>query len=102
MRPHAVSRSQSISWSLVLRRIPLSAILVAASVSTVLPSACSTERARVAVAPQGGRVALGKPFQAGTVGAAMNGYWLDMDGVRKWYAVIAAISAHALRDSLYH
>ena len=86
----------------MLRRIPVSAILVAASLSAVLPSACSTERARVAAAPQGGRVALGRPFQAGTVGAAINGYWVDMDGVRKWYAAIAAISAHALTDSLYH
>jgi len=39
----------------------------------------------------------GSSFAAGTVGDAANGYWLDMSGVRRWYAVIGAVSDH-VRD----
>ncbi|MEO7733555.1 MAG: hypothetical protein ABIY55_21510 [Kofleriaceae bacterium] len=42
------------------------------------------------------------PYPAGTVGAALNGYWVDMVGVRKWYAAMGALAEHFNRDSTYH
>jgi hypothetical protein len=44
----------------------------------------------------------GRPFPDGTVGAAINGYRLDMRGVRRWYVVIGALEEVAARDTSYH
>jgi hypothetical protein len=43
-----------------------------------------------------------RPYPPGTVGAALNGYWVDMPRIRKWYQAMDSVSRYAQRDSLYH
>ena len=46
--------------------------------------------------------AQGTPLAAGTVGAAVEGYHLDMPKVRRWYAVMHELRQVANADSTFH
>ena len=41
-------------------------------------------------------------YPVGTVGAAANGFWLDMAGVRRWYGVMDALGRYASEHPEYH
>lgn len=70
--------------------------------------ACTAERRAgspsQASGSQGSREspAQGEAFAAGTVGAALDEYRIDMNGVRRWYDVVRVVARHATEDSTYH
>ena len=46
--------------------------------------------------------ATGGDFAAGTVGHALDGYYLDMAGARRWYAVLRELGREVARDTSFH
>ncbi len=55
------------------------------------PSNPPSDRAKVATVA----------YLPGTVGNAINGYWLTMEGVRKWFAVVDSLKRAYERDSTF-